>query len=64
MSHIRIEKTVVVSGVGSGPSLTELRVFLEHADSWPQDTRVKIARTEAVDQREQSAWSIELRSTV
>lgn len=59
MSSIRVEQTIAVSGSGSGPTLADLRDFLEYSSNWPADSRVKITHY-AGDQRDGSSWRIEL----
>ncbi len=60
MSSIRTTRSVKAEGSGTGPTLAELRQFLDQTKDWKPDTKVTLYQHESRDQREGSSWRLTL----
>lgn len=59
MVVIRAERTVKMNGNEQGPSLKELRDFVNKATDWPDDSKVQIDFSPG-NQFDSSSWTLTL----
>ena len=62
MPNVQTTRTTKLAGGGEGPTLAELRAFLDSATDWADTSTVRFASSRG-DQREGSSWRLELTET-
>ena len=63
MPNVQTTRTTTLAGTGLGPTLAELRAFLDAATDWADTSTAQFTSSRG-DQREGSSWRIELTETV
>ena len=62
MPNVQTTRTTTLAGTGLGPTLAELRAFLDAATDWADTSTAQFTSSRG-DQREGSSWRIELTET-